>query len=280
MKFTLSQASRGALSGLVLAGSLALAAPAAAQSVDEARLRKIEAEVRALQRTVFPNGDGRFFTPEVITPNGASPANSAVGTPSETAVTDILARLDALETQLQRLTARSEENANRIGELQARVDAMTPPAGTAQPAAGTTQPATGTLVAAQPGIFLVRRGGCSRPGAGTGGDTGCIGTLGRAARRGQGDRKARHRRSRRRRIRLWLPPVGRQVLSRGAAAAAAVRRQVSEPSAHQLRPQSARPRLSRRRPAAHRGDVLLQELHRAPRRRARGRQPAVPRRVA
>ncbi|WP_305098062.1 tetratricopeptide repeat protein [Croceibacterium aestuarii] len=150
MKFTLSQASRGALSGLVLAGSLTLAAPAAAQSVDEARLRKIEAEVRALQRTVFPNGDGRFFTPEVITPNGASPANSAVGTPSETAVTDILARLDALETQLQRLTARSEENANRIGELQARVDAMTPPAGIAQPAAGATQPATGTLVAAQP----------------------------------------------------------------------------------------------------------------------------------
>ena len=127
MKRTLSQASRGAFAGLVLVGSLAIAAPAVAQS-DDARLRKIEAEVRALQRTVFPNGDGRFFTPEVITPGGQQTPTNTVGTPSETAVTDILARLDALESQLARLTARSEENANRIAELETKLSGMQAPA--------------------------------------------------------------------------------------------------------------------------------------------------------
>ena len=122
MSFTVWQASRNALAGLALAGCFALAAPAAAQS-EEARLRKIEAEVRALQRAVFPNGDGRFFTPEVVTPSG-QPNQRPAGTPSETAVTDILARLDALENQLSRLTARSEENANAIAELEARLGGL------------------------------------------------------------------------------------------------------------------------------------------------------------
>ena len=137
MSFTVRQASRKAMAGLALAGCFALAAPAAAQS-DDARLRKIEAEVRALQRAVFPNGDGRFFTPEVVTPNG-QPAQRPAGTPSETAVTDILARLDALESQLARLTARSEENANAIAEIQERLaefearPAASPPVAAAQP---------------------------------------------------------------------------------------------------------------------------------------------------
>lgn len=121
---------RKAITGLLLAG-IATAVPitAAAQS-DEARLRRIESELRALQRAVFPGGDGRFFTPEVDT---AQPqAQPQVGTPSNTALTDVLARLDALEAQLARLTARSEENANELAQLEAKVDeaisANAPPA--------------------------------------------------------------------------------------------------------------------------------------------------------
>lgn len=115
--------------GLVLA-----AAPAAAQS-DEARLRKIEAEVRALQRQVFPNGAGRTFEPEIT---AARPSPQPVGAPSTTAVTDILARLDALEGQLRQLTAGNEENANTLRLLQDRVkllEAASAPAG-----AGTVTP--------------------------------------------------------------------------------------------------------------------------------------------
>jgi hypothetical protein len=112
MSSTVWQASRATLAGLAMAGSMAIAVPAAAQA-DDARLRRVEAEIRALQRAVFPDGDGRFFTPEVVTPGARPPGQQPVGTPSETAVTDILARLDALESQLARLTARSEEEARR-----------------------------------------------------------------------------------------------------------------------------------------------------------------------
>jgi TolA-binding protein len=120
MSSTVWQASRATLAGLAMAGSIAIAVPAAAQA-DDARLRRVEAEIRALQRAVFPDGDGRFFTPEVVTPGARPPGQQPVGTPSETAVTDILARLDALEMQLARLTARSEEDANTVAQLEARL---------------------------------------------------------------------------------------------------------------------------------------------------------------
>lgn len=134
MNSTFRSVSRPVLAAVALAGTLAVASPAAAQS-EEARLRKIEAEIRALQRTVFPDGDNRYFTPEVVTPNGQQQGQSPVGTPSETAVTDILARLDALEAQIARLTARSEENANAIAQLEARLESSQP-----QPAVEAEQP--------------------------------------------------------------------------------------------------------------------------------------------
>jgi TolA-binding protein len=106
----------------MLAGIAAATLPtvAAAQD-DEARLRRLEAEIRALQRTVFPGGDGRYFTPEVDTSQGQQ-RTQPVGTPSNSAVTDILARLDALEAQLARMTAREEENANQIAQLRAQLE--------------------------------------------------------------------------------------------------------------------------------------------------------------
>ena len=106
--------------GLMAAG-LALglgAVPAHAQSDADVRLKKVEAEVRALQRKVFPDGAGKTFEPE-ITP--ASPGTQPIGAPSTTAVTDILARLDALEGQLRQLTAANEEHANSLRLLQDRV---------------------------------------------------------------------------------------------------------------------------------------------------------------
>lgn len=101
--------------------TLAVSNPAAAQSsTDDARLRKIEAELRALQREVFPGADGRFFTPEINTSQqpGTTPAP---GTPSSSVLTDVLARLDAIEAQLARLTARSEEGENRLGIVEERL---------------------------------------------------------------------------------------------------------------------------------------------------------------
>ncbi len=108
------------------AALLAIAAPAlpalAQDANDEARIRKLEAEVRALQRRVFPGADGRYFEPQI---DSSVPTGPATTSPmSTTAVTDILARLDALETSLQRLTAQVEENSNALAGLTTRLTAL------------------------------------------------------------------------------------------------------------------------------------------------------------
>lgn len=105
---------------LVLA--IAIASPALAQGGGdtEVRLRKVEAEVAALQRAVFPGGDGRFF-PQMQP--GATTGN-APGSPASAPTADLLARMDALESQVARLTAQVEENENRIGKLEGRLAAV------------------------------------------------------------------------------------------------------------------------------------------------------------
>jgi TolA-binding protein len=124
-------------------GSIAL--PVAAQetaAAAEARLKKIEAEVRALQRKVFPGGDGKFFEPQIAP--GTQPAAQGTTTtaaPSPGAVTDILVRLDTLEAQLQRMTARTEEQANALAQLEARLAALETAANAPLPDAGPAAPA-------------------------------------------------------------------------------------------------------------------------------------------
>ncbi|MFM5884280.1 MAG: tetratricopeptide repeat protein [Novosphingobium sp.] len=125
---------------------LALAAPAMAQTAPatvDTRLRAVEAEVKALQRTVFPGGDGKYFAPQVQPGQTTAPA---AGTPASTPVSDLLARMDAVESQMARLTAQGEENANRLAKLEAKLAAGAGDAAAASPAtaAATTPAATGT----------------------------------------------------------------------------------------------------------------------------------------
>lgn len=127
---------------LAFAGTSLGAIPAAAQSDDaDARLRKVEAEVRALQRKVFPDGAGKTFAPEV-TPAGPIVAPPP---PAPSAMTDVLGRLDAVESQLAKLTAQTEENANGLAQLTARVDKIE----AAQSAARIEPPAIGAPVQAE-----------------------------------------------------------------------------------------------------------------------------------
>ena len=117
-------------------GLLAMATaawPASAQDAStDARLRKAETEIRALQRKVFPGSDGKYFEPEV---SAVQPTGTAAR-PSTTAVTDILARLDALEGQIARLTSQTEENTNAIAQLRTRLGALEVTSGAAATAAG------------------------------------------------------------------------------------------------------------------------------------------------
>lgn len=121
-----------------------------AQESTDVRLRRIEAELRAVQRKVFPDGAGKTFGPEITPPAAGGPTAAA---PAPTAVTDLLTRMDAVEAQLQRLTATSEENQNHITKLEARLATMeaatTAAAPVATPAAQppTAGPAAAGLVA-------------------------------------------------------------------------------------------------------------------------------------
>ena len=120
--------------------TLALAAPAFAQSVDpnlEVRMRKLEAEVSALQRVVFPGGDGRFFPQIQPTTGGATVS----GTPATTPSADMLTRMDALEGHVSKLTAQVEEDRNQIDKLETRLAAVE---------AGKTAAATGEPVVVTP----------------------------------------------------------------------------------------------------------------------------------
>lgn len=155
------------LAGVALAAVTVLAAPlpaTAQDSAEEARIRKIEAEVRALQRKVFPGGDGRFFEPQ-ITPGAVTGAVStpSVNPPSTTAVTDILVRMDSLERQLQALTARSEEQANSLSQLDARLTALETAAGAPLAIATPGGNPTASLSAPEP----VTRPAVSTPAAST-----------------------------------------------------------------------------------------------------------------
>ena len=131
----------GAAAMLAVGGT---SVPSMAQDdLSDARMRKIEAEVRALQRTVFPGGDGRFFEPQITAESATGTTGGSV--PSTTAVTDILARMDAMESQIQSLTAQSEENANSIRLLTTQMASMQ--SGTGPVAASGTPAAASTLAA-------------------------------------------------------------------------------------------------------------------------------------
>ena len=123
--------------GGVVAGGVLLPVAAHAQETTEARLRRIEAELRAVQRKVFPDGAGRVFAPEIAPPVTGSGGSAAA---SSTTIVDMLSRIDTIEAQLKRLTAQGEEAQNRVGKLERRLAALeTAPAASstiAPPAAG------------------------------------------------------------------------------------------------------------------------------------------------
>ncbi|WP_254514973.1 tol-pal system YbgF family protein [Novosphingobium sp. G106] len=132
--------------------------PALAQdTMAEARIRKMEAEIRALQRQVFPGASGdKLFAPE-ITPGQPAATNTA--TPASTPVSDLLTRMDTVESQLAKLTAQIEQTSNRLSILEAKSAV-----GTAD-AAATTAGATPTTAAPAAGDsnLAAMSGGASAP---------------------------------------------------------------------------------------------------------------------
>jgi TolA-binding protein len=125
---------------------LAAATPALAQKTVEGRVDKLEKEMNAVQRKVFPGGAGQVIAPDV-TPE-AAPVQQA-GTPASSPLADLTSRVSAIETQVARLTGQVEENEHRLRlledantKLAAQVQALQAQAmAAAQPAPDPTPPA-------------------------------------------------------------------------------------------------------------------------------------------
>jgi TolA-binding protein len=123
----------------------------------EARIRKMEAEIRALQRQVFPGSSGdKLFAPEITPGQPTAPSNTS---PTSTPVSDLLTRMDTVESQLARLTSQIEQTSNRLSILEARSAV-----GTADAAAATaaTTPAPAGPAAADSNLSAMT-GGASTP---------------------------------------------------------------------------------------------------------------------
>jgi len=92
---------------------LLIAAPALAQRgapIDQ-RVDRVERELRAVQRKVFPNGAPAFSEPEIAAPAPvAAPLPEAGGG----ALNALSARVDSLERELQRTTGQIEQFQNRL----------------------------------------------------------------------------------------------------------------------------------------------------------------------
>lgn len=97
---------------------LGVATPLAAQSASDlnARVTKVEKELKAVQRKVFP--DGQPLQPEIVAP---PPVAQPFVTSGTTPLADLTARVGALEDQLRSLTGQSEQNAYRIRQLEDQV---------------------------------------------------------------------------------------------------------------------------------------------------------------
>jgi TolA-binding protein len=107
--------------GTAIAALSAASAPTvlAQGNAVEKRVEKLEKEMRAVQRTVFPGGSPAFFEGEIAPNQAVLPGQTA----SDTPVIQLTARVDALESQLQSLTGQSEQNAFKIRELEAAFSA-------------------------------------------------------------------------------------------------------------------------------------------------------------
>ncbi|WP_294239067.1 tetratricopeptide repeat protein [uncultured Sphingomonas sp.] len=108
---------------LLLAGVAAvmiLPTAAMAQSNVEGRVTKLESEMRAVQRKVFPGGAGGYVQPEITAPQTQA---QAPGVPASSALTDLTSRVTSLEEQMAGLTGQIEQNGYRTRQLQDQFDA-------------------------------------------------------------------------------------------------------------------------------------------------------------
>jgi len=111
---------RRALISVLLAGTMGTT-PALAQKTLDGRVDRLEKEMQAVQRKVFPGVNGAIIAPDVA-PDAPPPV--AFGSPASAPIADLTARVAGIESQLARVTGEVEENGHRLQQLEARYAAL------------------------------------------------------------------------------------------------------------------------------------------------------------
>jgi len=96
-----------------LLATAALPALAAEPGTIDQRFDRIEKQLKAVQRKVFPGGDAAFQAPEIARPE----TQVTVGVPASTPLNDLTARVDALEKSVAQLTGQIEQDQHRLDLL-------------------------------------------------------------------------------------------------------------------------------------------------------------------
>ncbi|WP_423606693.1 tetratricopeptide repeat protein [Sphingomonas sp. MS122] len=144
---------------LAAVAALAAAMPTAAQTgrgttqggAIEGRVDRLEREMRAVQRKVFPGGAGQTIEPQIIPPQQPQ---TAPGLPATSVVADLNARVSAMESQLSQMTGQIEQSQYRVRQLEEAFNAYkrstdarlkvlesgAAPAETEEPVTGATRP--------------------------------------------------------------------------------------------------------------------------------------------
>ncbi|MEW4467595.1 hypothetical protein AB1K62_07175 [Parasphingorhabdus sp. JC815] len=103
-----------------LSVTLFTAPPAAAQNNNVGkRVERLEQEMRAVQRKIFPGGSAQYFEPDIA----PEPVNPVGPSSTSSAVSDLIARVDTLESSLATLTGQVEQNGYRIKQLENKLAA-------------------------------------------------------------------------------------------------------------------------------------------------------------
>ena len=105
---------------LALLASAGASVPLVAQNSTEGRVTRLESEMRAVQRKVFPGGAGQYLQPEI---DPARDPQAASGTPAASPIADLTARVASLEGQMASLTGQIEQAGYRTRQVQEAFDA-------------------------------------------------------------------------------------------------------------------------------------------------------------
>jgi len=105
------------VAAIVALGVSGSAVPAIAQSQLGARVDRLESEMNAVQRKVFPGGAGQNYVQPQISP-GQAPQATGYGIPASSPLTDLSARVSSLEQQMSSMTNTLEETQHRLQVLE------------------------------------------------------------------------------------------------------------------------------------------------------------------